>query len=194
MDMPHGTGKHIHQGGVVIYVLEGRGASSSTASGRTLTAAGAGQVRRSTATSTSSSALRRASAKSASLEPEVDALRTVKRLAGRLADAEPGASLAEMGDLSVALFAGPEAVEGMAAFAARRAPAWVLAGTEPPAGAETREPAGPAWSGRRARVRVRIGQPGRGQRECHPPGTCPPGGQVNAQLPVPVDVVTGAHQ
>lgn len=25
MDMPHGTGKHIHQGGVVIYVLAGRG-------------------------------------------------------------------------------------------------------------------------------------------------------------------------
>ncbi|HEX5496250.1 MAG TPA: enoyl-CoA hydratase-related protein [Mycobacteriales bacterium] len=68
-----------------------------------------------------------------SLEPEVsgvlrggpDAARTVKRLARRLAGAELGRTLAEMEDLSAALFAGPEAAEGMAAFAEGRPPAWV---------------------------------------------------------------------
>ncbi|HEY9472891.1 MAG TPA: enoyl-CoA hydratase-related protein [Mycobacteriales bacterium] len=67
-----------------------------------------------------------------SLEPETAALlrggpqavRTVKRLARRLAGVDLGETLTEMQDLSAALFDSPEAAEGMAAFAERRPPAW----------------------------------------------------------------------
>ena len=67
-----------------------------------------------------------------SVEPEITALlrggpqavRTVKRLGRRLAGIDLGETLTEMQDLSAALFAGPEAAEGMAAFAERRPPTW----------------------------------------------------------------------
>lgn len=53
-----------------------------------------------------------------------DAVRAVKRLARRLAGVDLGTTLAEMREVSAALFASAEAAEGMAAFAARRPPAW----------------------------------------------------------------------
>jgi enoyl-CoA hydratase/carnithine racemase len=55
------------------------------------------------------------------------AIRTTKQLARRVAGATDVAALvAEMEDVSAALFAGAEAAEGMAAFAERRPPAWSL--------------------------------------------------------------------
>jgi enoyl-CoA hydratase/carnithine racemase len=68
----------------------------------------------------------------ASLEPETaavragapGALRAVKRLARTLGGVDVEAALRDMEALSAELFAGPEALEGMAAFRERRAPAW----------------------------------------------------------------------
>lgn len=53
-----------------------------------------------------------------------EAVRTVKRLARRLTGTDMAGTLAEMEELSAALFDSAEAAEGMAAFAARRPPAW----------------------------------------------------------------------
>jgi enoyl-CoA hydratase/carnithine racemase len=68
----------------------------------------------------------------ASLAPELGAIRSsgpkavraVKGLARRLSGANIDETLREMEELSAALFADEEAVEGMAAFAERRTPAW----------------------------------------------------------------------
>jgi len=77
----------------------------------------------------------------ASLEPEMaavragapGALRAVKRLARTLGGVDVESALRDMEALSAELFAGPEALEGMAAFGERRAPARltvaVLSGT-----------------------------------------------------------------
>jgi enoyl-CoA hydratase/carnithine racemase len=54
-------------------------------------------------------------------------VRTIKQLARRLAGADVDAAVREVEALSTALFASEEAREGMAAFAERRAPAWMAA-------------------------------------------------------------------
>jgi methylglutaconyl-CoA hydratase len=50
----------------------------------------------------------------------------VKRLARSMTGGDVGGSISEMTSVSAALFAGAEAAEGMAAFAERRAHAWVV--------------------------------------------------------------------
>lgn len=52
------------------------------------------------------------------------ALATIKRLARQWSESDMDGLIEEMTALSADLFAGPEAAEGMAAFAERRAPAW----------------------------------------------------------------------
>ena len=77
----------------------------------------------------------RAGGEAASLDAEIaaigangpDAVQTVKRLARQLSGAGVDAALDEAERLSAELFAGAEAREGMAAFLARRPPAWVTA-------------------------------------------------------------------
>jgi enoyl-CoA hydratase/carnithine racemase len=55
-----------------------------------------------------------------------NAVRTVKRMAREVAGADTGPVLDRMERLSASLFGSGEAREGMAAFAERRAPSWVL--------------------------------------------------------------------
>jgi enoyl-CoA hydratase/carnithine racemase len=75
-----------------------------------------------------------------SLEPETSAIvksgpkavQAIKRLARDLSAADVRQRLEEMTALSAQLFAEPEALEGMAAFSARRPPAWATpAGSTP---------------------------------------------------------------
>jgi enoyl-CoA hydratase/carnithine racemase len=75
----------------------------------------------------------------ADLAPELDgirrsapeAVRTIKLLARRSTRSDVDAALRDAESLSAELFAGPEAREGMAAFAERRAPAWAPASGPP---------------------------------------------------------------